>query len=481
MTNLGSVKQYFNKLIADMKSNDYATQRNAMMMFLGITPEKLIQRAPYQQGVEVIWLQAVPGRPNAVSGVLKRTIETDIVQFGGSTAVTPIPQLATTYPGFTQYASMLQMFDLRAPSNFSSKFTVTIDDAFWIAINQPANIAEYAFNSGAGQDGVGFYSAMIMQGPTTYDYSACSNYYASTPNITKMFYSDAGGGGHTFTLNTSTCSGTPSFTPPYYSLTCESRAPFLNFEVNQAGNSFDDTRNPGLLTNLISNNNTEYHNRSEERISVPGNKGFLRFTNNSSYLNLTNIAYQAWGTCTFVFRLQSMPVKDSIFSFWIYNKFCSFYLVPINGSTAQMRVQTSMTTDNTVYDGATNFKLQVGSWYFMEVAQTGQGFDVYCDSIDNIVKNGNFTTQYTKITNSGPITTTINNGLYVPNQYSCNVAIGGKASGLNFFSPSFQFDLAWVHFFDFYINAADVVKECKAAWKFTQFPDSLNTYKTLDI
>jgi hypothetical protein len=69
----------------------------------------------------------------------------------------------------------------------------------------------------------------------------------------------------------------------------------------------------------------------------------------------------------------------------------------------------------------------------------------------------------------------------VPNQYSCNVAIGGKASGLNFFSPSFQFDLAWVHFFDFYINAADVVKECKAAWKFTQFPDSLNTYKTLDI
>jgi hypothetical protein len=106
--------------------------------------------------------------------------------------------------------------------------------------------------------------------------------------------------------------------------------------------------------------------------------------------------------------------------------------------------------------------------------------DFTLNTIDNIVQSGNFTTQYTRITNSGPITTTINNGLWLENQYSCNVGIGGKISGLNFFSGSFQFDLAWVHFFDFYINASDVVKDCKASWIFTQFPDSLNTYKTLD-
>jgi hypothetical protein len=46
------------------------------------------------------------------------------------------------------------------------------------------------------------------------------------------------------------------------------------------------------------------------------------------------------------------------------------------------------------------------------------------------------------------------------------------------FSPSFQFDLAWVHFFDYYISAAEVVRDCKADWIFTQFPDSVNTYKT---
>lgn len=480
MGTLGAVKQYLNTLVSNMKSSDYNTQRNAMMQFLGIAPEKLIQRAPYQQGVEVIWLQAMPGRSNGVIGVLKRTIETDIVQFGGSTSFSPIPQLASTYPGFTQNAAMIQMFDVRAPQDFTTNFNITIDDAFYMAANQPANVATLAFSSG-GLNQQNLFSNMGIQGATTYGSAQCFNYYAATPNITKIFYTDSGGGAHTLQLSVNPCSGAVSFTPPYYSLTLEQRAPFLNFEVLQDGATFDDTRNPGLLTNLITNTSTEYHNRPEERNSVPGNKGFLRFTNNSSYFNLTNIAYQAWGTCTFAFRLQSMPVKDSIFSFWVYNKFCVFYLVPINGSTAQMRVQTSMTNNNAVYDGALNFNLQIGNWYFMEVAQNGTGFDVYCDSVDNIVKNGNYTTQYSKITNSGPITTTINNGLYLANQYSCNVAIGGKASGFNYYSSTFQFDVAWIHFFDYYIGAADVVKECKAAWQFTQFPDSVNTYKTLGL
>jgi len=480
MGTLGAVKQYINTLISNMKSSDYNTQRNAMILFLGISPERLIVRAPYQQGVEVIWLQAIPGRSNGVQGVLKRTIETDIFQFGGSSSTTPIPQLASIYPGFTQYAAMLQMFDVRAPSNFSTNFTITIDDGFFMAANQPANVASLAFSTG-GLNQENLFSNMNIQGPTAYGTSQCFNYYSSTPNITKIYYTDSGGGSHTFQLGVNACNGSPSFTPPYYSLTLEQRAPFLNFEVLSDGGTFDDTRNPGLLTNLITNSSTEYHSRPEERNSVPGNKGFLRFTNNSSYLNLTNIAYQAWGTCTFAFRLQSMPVKDAIFSFWVYHRYCVFYLVPINGSTAQMRIRTNITTDNTVYDGATKFNLQIGSWYFMALAQAtgGTAFDIYCDTVDNIVKNGNYTTQYTKLTNSGPITTTLNNGLYVPNQYGCSVAIGGKASGLNFNNSTFQFDLAWVHFFDFYISAADVVKECKATWQFTQFPDSVNTYKTL--
>jgi len=476
MGTLSAVKQYIGTLIQSMNSTDYTTQRTAMIQFLGISPERLIARAPYQQGVEVIWMVARAGYPNQVSAILKRTIETDIVQFApGSTGV--IPQLATTFPGFSQYSSMIQMFDVRAPADFTTKFSITIDDGFFVAVNQPANIATSAFNT-LYVDQTGLFANLSIQGPTNYISGSCSNYFAATPNITKLYYSDAGGGGHTFQMTTTACSGPSSFTPPYYSLTLEPRAPFLNFEVLQDGGTFDDTRNPGMFNNLISQGGLEFHNRPEERNTVPGNKGFIRLTNNSSVLNLTNIAYQAWGTCTFAFRIQSMPIKDSLFTFWVFNKLCAFYLVPVNGSTAQIRVQTNMTPDNSMYDGPTNFNIQVGTWYYMQVAQRSDGFDVFCDSINNIVKNGNYTTQTTKITNSGSITTTNNYGLYAPGQYNCNVAIGGPAGGLNFANSSFQFDLAWMHFFDYYINTADVIKDCKTSWQFTQFPDSLNTYKT---
>ncbi len=127
---------------------------------------------------------------------------------------------------------------------------------------------------------------------------------------------------------------------------------------------------------------------------------------------------------------------------------------------------------------ATNFTLQLGTWYYLVVAQNPDSVDIMCDSIGNIVKNNNFTTQSVRLTNNGPYTTTVNNGLYLAGKYSCNIAVGGKMSGLNYYSSAFQFDLAWVHFFDYYVGAGDVVKDCKASWAFTQFPDSLNTYKT---
>ncbi len=481
MGNLGAVKQYIGVLAQNMNSSDYNTQRDAMMQFLGISPEKLISRAPYSQGVEVIWLQPQAGNPTAIWGVLKRTIETDIVQYAPWTSGV-VPQLASTYPGFSQYSAMIQMFDVRAPGDFAVKFTVAVDDGFFIAVNQPATIAETALAS-YSLDQVGLFSNLGIQGATTYISNNCSNYFGGTPNITKVYHTDAGGGQRTLQLGVNPCSGQPSFTPPYYSLTLEPRAPFLNFEVDSGGRTFDDTRNPGLFSSLLSVTGLEFHNRTDEKGSVPGKKGFVRLTNNSSGISLQNIAYQAWGTCTFAFRLQSMPVKDALFTFKVWNNYCTLYLIPINGSSAQLRVQTNMNTNLygfTGGDGATNVNLQVGSWYFLEVAQTGGGLDIYCDSIDNIIKNGNFTTSMAaRIMSNGSLTTTYNNGLYNGDGYQCNVSVGGQASGTGFYSGSFQYDLAWIHFYDYYIGPADAVKDCQSSWIFTQFPDSLNTYKTI--
>lgn len=474
--NLGKVKQYFNNLLNEMKSNDYETQRHGMMHFLGIQPEKLVSRAPFVQGVEVIWFLQKPGTLNVMYGILKRTIESNIVRFN---SISPIPQLASTYPGFTQYASMIQMTDIRPQKDLSTKFAVHVDDGFFIAVNQPANISTKAFNSSA-TDEPGLFSNLNLQGTTKYISNTCIPYSSITPNITKLYYSDGGGGTHCFEVDAIECqSGKPAFSTSNYSLTLETRAPFLNLEVLSNGN-FDDTRNPGLFSNLIGTNNLDIRTRSDERNSVPGNKNFARFVNTSSYINLINIAYQSWATATFAFRLQSMPVKDAFISFFVNTFWCTIYLVPINGSTIQMKFKTNMTRDNSIFDGTLSCTLEIGQWYHMSVSQYGEGFDIYCDKIENIIKSNKYTTSMNRIINGKPITTTENYGLYMPGKLSCSLIIGGQpVSNMGWISSPFIYDFAWVHFFDYIISSDDIVKDCKASWIFTEYPDSYNNYKVL--
>ena len=130
-------------------------------------------------------------------------------------------------------------------------------------------------------------------------------------------------------------------------------------------------------------------------------------------------------------------------------------------------------------DNATNYNLTVGNWYFIEITQNVDGFNINCDAVNSIIKNKNYTTRPTLITNSGPITTLINHGLLYQGYYNCNISLGGQAQ-LTDYVKTLIFDLAWIHFFDYSpLSSADVLKECSAMWQFTQFPDSLNTYKTL--
>ena len=96
---------------------------------------------------------------------------------------------------------------------------------------------------------------------------------------------------------------------------------------------------------------------------------------------------------------------------------------------------------------------------------------IYQDWKPVVIHNKKFTTSHMKLTDINPILTDINNGLQVPNQHSCNIGIGGKASGLNL-TGTLYFDLAWIHFFDYILTINDVIKDCEAKWAFTQYHDS---------
>jgi hypothetical protein len=486
MGTLGAVKQYWMQLLTNMKSADgfvdYATQRNAMIQFLGISPENTIVRAPYSQGVEVLWFVPVPGNPQKVAGFLKRTVERDIVQLQAGPS--RVPQI-----GGGAFGCCIQMMDVRAPSNFSAKFTVTVDDGFWIAINQPANIDKTAMAQRTA-DVPGLFENLGLQGPTMYQSNACTPLNAATPNIVKMYYEDAGGGWNAFQVTPQTCNGVNAFQSQYYSLTCEARAPFLTYEVGKSG-AFEELRNPGLFGQFMEVSNPEYHVRTDERSAVPGKKSFTRMKGSGSYLYMPNIAFQSWKSMSFAVRFQTMPVKETLCHLMMgtFGQTFSIIATPVNGSTSVISVQHGG-MGGKYKTITTNYYLTIGTWYLFYINNNKTGFDLYCNSFDGFTSSGGAATITTLAGIDGAnypmwdVNATRNPAPGQPVQQCDIVFSGGRYPNENmgiYGSSSFQFDLAWVHFFDKTLTKEDVVRECNTNWIYTQFPDSYNKYVSLSV
>ena len=478
MGTLGAIKQQWGQLLSNMNSADYATQQSAMTQILGISPEKLIQRAPYKQGVEVFWFVPVPGNPQKVSGFLRRTIERDIVQ------LQPGPSTVKQIGG-VGYGCMVQLTDVRATAEFAVRFNVTVDDGFWIAVNQPSSIDKTAMSQ-TSSDKPGLFENLGLQGPTPYQSNACTPFHASKPNIMKIFYEDAGGGWNAFLFRTIGCSGTPTLSPNYYSLTCEANAPFLTYEVGDKSNAFEELRNPGLFGQFLPVVGMDYHVKTDERSAVPGKKSFVRLNSANSIINFQNIAYQSWKKVTFAIRLYSMPVKETLIGLAFGNVGTFFYNIictPINGSTAGLSIEYNI--GNGVQKMQTGFQLSLTTWYLIQIDNKGSGFTLSCDTFSDIISRKGATSPSVAVNGNTPLYGM--NATWSPTTgqayQACNIMVGTKGYTGSWASmygtSSFTYDLAWVHFFDTMIGTNDIFRECKADWSYTQFADSYDTYKTL--
>jgi len=482
MANLGAVKQYWSQLSTSMRGSqggfvDYATQRSAMIQFLGITPESTLVRAPFQRGVETFWFVAVPGNPNRVAGFLRRTIENDFLSL--PTGPSGIPAL-----GGLPYGCCLQLTDVWTQQPASMRFSITVDDGFWLAVNQPAAIDGTAMAQRTA-DAPGFFENLGLQGATTYTSQSCTPFSGSTPNLVKLYYEDAGGGWNAFQMKGQVCSGTSPLNPAFYSLTCEARAPFLTYEVGPLSGQWEELRNPGLFGQFMQVGGTDYHTRTDETTSVPGRKSFVRLNNQNSYLNFPSLAYQSWRTLTLCFRMQTMPIKETIIEFMMAQLYLSVNLTPLNGSTAVLSLEHNFSGSPTTV--TTSYQVSLGTWYLLGVNNNRTSMDVHCTAVDGLVSNGgavSFTTA--RLTHPGwprlwSDNATVNR---VPGQTAeaCYIKVAGHANVLNGYYPgvhatsSFTFDVAWLHFFQQLANQDDLLREAKADWVYTQFPTKAGSY-----
>jgi len=496
----GEVKQYIQKMYNDMYANTpsgplkegfqdqgtkYETQRQAMAGLIGVNIERAIQRVPYRQGIEVFFFVLVPqwhlGRPPTVRGFLRRTVERDFVQ------LQPGPSRVSQIGG-GPCAGMIQLTDIRAQQEASVKFQVNIDDGFWISVNQPNERLRRAMWE-INADEAGLFQNNWYQGPTWYGSQACTPFTSSKPNIFKAFFQDAGCGWNSFLMNTTACNGPNPFQKPYYSLTLEERAPFLSWEVNMANGNFEEKRLPEAFGQWIDGNHIFGHTvftRKDDRQTVPGKKGFIRMNNIRSLIDMYSIAFQSWKTMSFAVRFQSMPVKDTLVKIAPGRGYLSLVANP-NGSSISISIETNFGGGARTLPFRSGF--QLNRWYLFFVINKGTGFDVYANDVDDTVrsngKSGNF--GYVSVDHNAPMFQA--NETFFPQGGSgqpagqCWLIWGAQRHrGMEgvYGTSAFEYDLAWIHFFDYFTEYArgDLYRDCLGDWKYTQFPIEYQKFET---
>jgi hypothetical protein len=451
-------------------------QARAFEDLLGISRDQLIPRAPLQQGVEVFWFVPVSGRPNATNGLFRRSmrLNSGLLQYQ-NTPVTGIPN----------HFTMLQLTDIRASANSQIEFRVQNNGRFFVSINQPVMVDRTILNT-ASIDRWGIF-ASTKSGVN--DSKLCTILNQSTPNVTKVFYESSNGrSSQLFTLGRRSCKKRNEAFSPFptsqLSITCETLAPFITFEVDPVIKRFQELRNPVLFDQFVGNSGLEEHLRNEETLMVPGRKGFVRMNSASSFINMRNISYEAWRTMTLAIRIQSLSaITDTVLLTFLSNDYFYRIVAKKKDTRIQLIIEHNFTRNPSA--GAvrqqTAYELDINKWYLLMIRRDGSIFQLSCDPIDTLVQMNGDVMSTTTTDGGVSIYNSVNLRSFNPSQpfgKRCNIIVGKNNLDFGITNPSScLFDLAWAHFFEYSIQRNEIFREASANWRYTAFPTTPGNYQ----
>jgi hypothetical protein len=227
----------------------------------------------------------------------------------------------------------------------------------------------------------------------------------------------------------------------------------------------------------------EYHLRTEEKAQVPGKKGFVRLNNANALIDIPSIAFQSWKTLTTCVRIQTMPVKDTLLKFAIKGNYFSVVLTPASGSVAQVAIEHNF--KGAAASQATSFRLSMNKWYIVGVHNWGTGMTLFINGVDEMVANKGYADGVRVDTNGEKLFNPNGTWNQIPGQNyeQCTVMMGTNGFANRgdwpamYGTGAFQYDLAWIHFFQQMANGEDMARDAAANWVYTQFPIGYNQYK----
>lgn len=439
-------------IVGQTRAN-YQTQAAALMALRGITPDQLTNRAPYYPGVEVIWMNYQTGM------IVNCTIESGFPVFNGGIG-NVLPQ-----SGLDQFNMFYALTDIRVPQDTQIRFQIYVDDGFVMAKDSLwKNGIEPMVNS-ADEDGL--FAANFLQ-VATYQAKNCWSMSGTQANILKVYYNDAGGGNHMFNLQAAGCNGGGQFGPiPGVSLTRETVAPFIAFE-NLVIGGFADIRMYECLNFAIygnSFNNLIVMGDGASVLQSPNGRGWTRMNSGASNLVLRNLAWNAWSAFSFVFRINTMPVNDFLFSMGSGGASVAVFLSPVNGGTAVVNYYSTLGGSNPSSGVRTGIQLTQGVWYYCLVMKDSAGTMLTCSFTDLKNAQGRSDTWFA-IGNTNNSFTTSNNGVPISTTPANSVIQMGTGSNIAMLS----WDIVSWHIWgqgQVPISGLTVQRDAKYDWRWT--------------
>jgi len=424
----------------------YRQQSQALERLRGIRPEQLGNRPPAAPGVEMFWFDTL------TNVLLNVTLDPYFPTYSWDAG--PIPQ-AFERQSHVQFVGLT---DIRVLEPTSMKFKFITDDGVIMTLNKPIDV-----NGPNSIDNADTFAANFIQGAREYANKTCWSMTPAQSNIVKVYWHDKGGGHHTFSLVGSVCSGAGAvaYEPiRRLYLTREVSGPILQFENTPQGD-FGDLRMPEFFAfNKFGNgrNNVQINAKADDKLRAPGKNGFLRIAGGQSFLALKNLSMTAWTAMTFVFRLQTAPVNDTLLSMRMTGggQVVQVYLTPSTTGTCAVNYMTNV--GGTQQTQQTGVRLSTGRWYMGVIQQIGvpaTSISIVFNELDSVLASTEdwhrHQSRGLNITNRGA---TITNA---PEQ--TEIVLGTQSGG------SLQWDLAWWHVFNTEIRGSMLQRDAMNNWR----------------
>lgn len=244
------------------------------------------------------------------------------------------------------------------------------------------------------------------------------------------------------------------------------RAPWLMLELDPATSrsTFQNLLLPDLLQPMASSTGTVANGTTDMVLKSPGKNGYIQLNGGTGTLTIPTLSYSVLNTFTVVFMTNGQPAGNALLT--LTSSVAS--LIVFLGTDNQV-IFSGTTVDGAVPSTNTGIFVTPGTWYMMVVSMP-VGTPSWLVSVQTLSYAQQSTTNLTNVvTNTFKFSTVSSPALVSPANQYLQVGLGlGDVMPNRSVSPTFQLNVAWIHFFSQAPSGPELVRDALNNWQITQ-------------